>query len=78
MEPGRAARDGCGVRRADDLGEGLLEAVDRRAEGEPARPEHVGDELLLAFVEPGRGEADRPDGRHVDYATDGVSSTTSR
>ena len=78
MESRGAARDRGGVRRADRLGERLLEAVDRRTEREAARPEHVGDELLLPVVEPGRGEPDRPDGRHGRYATDGVSSTTSR
>ena len=78
MESRSTARDRGGVRRVDRLGERLLEAIDRRTEREAARPEHVGDELLLPVVEPGRGEADRPDGRHGRYATDGVSSTTSR
>jgi hypothetical protein len=77
VEAGGSARDGRRVRRPDDLGERLLEAVDRRPEREPARAEDVRDELLLALVEPRGGEVDRPDGRHA-YATDGVSSTTSR
>jgi len=78
MEARRAARDGRRIGRSDGLGERLLESVDGRAEREPPGAEHVGDELLLPFVEPGRGEADRPDGRHRAYATEGVSSTTSR
>ncbi len=64
MKPSGAARDGGGVRRADLLGERLLEAVDRRPEREPPRPENVGDELLFALVHPGTGERDRPDCRH--------------
>ncbi len=60
MQSGRAARDRGGVRRADDLGECLLEALDGGAEGQPSRAEHFHDELFLALVEPGLGERDLP------------------
>ena len=46
--------------RTDPLGEGLLEAVDHRAERELPRAERLEHQLLLAPVDPGRGEGDLP------------------
>ena len=56
VKPGGARRDRGGVRCSDALREALLEAFDRRAEGEPPRPEHLEHELLVALVDVGRGE----------------------
>ncbi len=50
VQPARARRDGGRVGRADLLREGTLEALDRRAERQPARPEHLEDELLVPLV----------------------------
>ena len=72
----RAARHGSRVRRADRLGERLLEALDRRAEREPARVEDLGDELLLAIVDPGCAQADDA-ARGLVHARAGAISTTS-
>src|SRR5262245_29729260 len=59
MEPGRAGGDGHGVGSADPFGDELFEPVDRRPEREPARPEHLEDELLLPFPEVRPRERDR-------------------
>src|SRR6266540_7340175 len=59
---GRTARDCSRIRRADPLGEELLETVDRRPEREPSRPQHVEDELLLALVQVRTGERNLRDG----------------
>ena len=64
VEARRAARDRRRVRRVDRRRELLLEAVDRRPERQPPGPEHLGDELLLPLVEPGRGELDRANRCH--------------
>ena len=59
-DPGRDAEQmqACGARGdgrcvggADALGQELLEAVDRRPEREPARAQHLEDQLLLALAE---------------------------
>ncbi len=51
VEAGRTARDGGRVRRADSLGDLLLEPVDRRPERQAPGPEHLEDELLFPLVE---------------------------
>ena len=51
MEPCRPRGDGGRVRRADLLGEELLEAVDRRPEREPPGAEHLEDELFVPLVQ---------------------------
>src|SRR5439155_6234031 len=53
VEAGGSARDGSAVRRSDRLRDQRLEARARRTEGEPARTQHLEDELLVALVEPG-------------------------
>src|SRR6266545_2865758 len=56
MQARRAARQRGGVRRADPLCHLLLEALDPRPKGEPARAQHFEHELLLTLVEPGARE----------------------
>jgi hypothetical protein len=46
----RPLQDRRRVRRADSLGEQLLEPLDRRAQRQPPRAEHVEDGFLLALV----------------------------
>jgi hypothetical protein len=77
VQPRRPARERSRVRRAHGLREQLLEPVDRRAEREPARAEHVDDELLLALVEPGRRQPDLAGGRRHALAR-AVSTTSSQ
>ena len=60
VQAGGAAGDRRCVRRLHRRGKRLLEAVDRRAERQPARPQHLDDELLLPLVEPGRRQPDLP------------------
>ena len=62
MQARRAGGDGRRVRRADALGDELLEPVDRRPEREPAGAQHLEDELLLALAEIRPRERDR---RHL-------------
>jgi hypothetical protein len=59
MEAGRSARHrGC-VRGVDASGDQLLEAVDRRPEGESAGAQHLQHELFFAAVEVDARERDR-------------------
>src|SRR5207249_1926951 len=60
VKPRGAARDARRVSRADALCKELLEAVERRAERERTRAQHLEHELLLALAEVRRGEADLP------------------
>jgi hypothetical protein len=60
MQPRGTARHSGGMLRSHRLRERLLEAVEHRAEREPPRPQDVEDELLLAFVDVGAGERNRP------------------
>ena len=59
VQPGGAGGNGGRVRRADSVGDELLEPVDRRAEREPARSEHLENELLFALAEVRPRERDR-------------------
>ena len=72
MEAGGSARHGHGVRRTDALREELLEAVDHRPQREPAGPQHLEHELLLALADIGLGERDPPEGGA--HASAGVRS----
>ena len=60
MQARGAGRDRRRVRRADGRCEELFEAVDRRAEREPPRPQHLEHELLLALTEERRRKRDPP------------------
>ena len=58
VQAGRAGRDRRAVRRADRVGEQRLEARAGRPERQPARAQHLEHELLVALVDPRRGEVD--------------------
>ena len=49
-----------------------------RSEREPSGPEHIGDELFLALVEPWAREPDRANGSHSYAAERDVSTTSSQ
>src|SRR5262249_5814190 len=71
----RAGRHGRAVRRADGLGEELLEPRPDGPEREPPGAHHLDNELLVALVEPRRGEADGPGGSaHAARVAAGTSS----
>ena len=75
MEPGGAARDGRDERRLDAFCHRALEAVDHRAEREPAGAEHLEHQLLLALADERLRERDGSRGQEPVTADAGTCSS---